>query len=144
MFLQFCLFQTVIFNTQRLYFICAFISRNHGPPRFTNWVVSLQRGSVFVSSGDTVLHSFFSLVFMILCNVFIHIHHICVCVYPLKTCIRIYQVIHIRSNFILFRSKIDTDKFHFNFLSQQADIFQSAFHFGWGSYIQKSWLYEGT
>lgn len=114
MFLQFCLFQTVIFNTQRLYFICAFISRNHGPPRFTNWVVSLQRGSVFVSSGDTVLHSFFSLVFMILCNVFIHIHHICVCVY-LKTCIRIYQVIHIRSNFILFRSKIDTDKFHFNF-----------------------------
>ena len=50
--------------------MCAFISRNHGPPRFANWVVSLQRGFLFASSEDTVLHSFFSLVFMILCNAY--------------------------------------------------------------------------
>lgn len=77
-------------------------------------------------------------------HVFIHIHHICVCVYTLKLAYgytRLYILGAILSYLDLRLTQTNSSVI---FLSQWADIFQSAFHFGWGSYIQKSWLYEGT
>lgn len=120
-----CYIQYISYLIERLYFICAFICRNSGPPEFANGVVSLQRGFAFASSGGHFSKLMFQLgIYDTMQYIYTHTdthaytdtNHLCV---YLKTCVRIYQVINIREILSHLDLRLRQIPFSFSFASGQ-------------------------